>query len=301
MTRKAPPGAGQFGVQVQALLPGRSRRTGCVLGSGAGRVPQARCDESGRGGDIAPDRQGCSSRPRSWPVSDRLDQGSHDAPGADHRADNPWPRARCAVPGSRRYRDGRDRHGPRSGHARPPAGHEPGRYRQRDGDAERPAGKLIPDRHRAAPYGRPGEHQRRPAQHVIHIRPDSSSAGRGELDDRPLLGRHASKANGQRRPSAESNQSLAAHPAPSTSPAAITGDRGALRPGSRPLRGHNRFGGMDLLSTGGQQRGGVRIRGPACGPSSPGPPIRAPTCDRVGAYRTCVKSGTSASSPGHRE
>lgn len=110
-----------------------------------------------------------------------------------------------------------------------------GRYRQRDGDAERPAGKLIPDRHRAAPYGRPGEHQRRPAQHVIHIRPDSSSAGRGELDDRPLLGRHASKANGQRRPSAESNQSLAAHPAPSTSPAAITGGRGALR----PARGHS--------------------------------------------------------------
>jgi len=31
-------------------------------------------------------------------LSHRLDQGSHDSPGADHRADSTWPRARCAVP-----------------------------------------------------------------------------------------------------------------------------------------------------------------------------------------------------------
>ncbi len=59
-------------------------------------------DQPGRGGHIEPDRQGCSPRPRSWPLSHRLDQGSHDAPGADHRADSTWPRARCAVSVSRR-------------------------------------------------------------------------------------------------------------------------------------------------------------------------------------------------------
>jgi len=196
----------------EARLSGRRGRAACVPGSGGGRVPQARCDQSGRGGHVEPDRQGRSPRPRSWPLGHRLDQCSHDAPGADHRADGTWPRARCAVSGSRRCRDGRDRHGPRRSYARPPAGHEAGRHRQRDSDAERPAGKLIPDRHGAAPHRRPGEQQRRAEQRIIRIHPNGPSAGRSQRDDRPRLGRHASKANGWRRSSAESSQDVPAGP-----------------------------------------------------------------------------------------
>jgi len=77
---KAPPRAGQSGVWAGARLPSRRGRTAGVLGPGGGRAPQARRDQPGQGGHIEPDRQGCSQRPRSWPLSHRLDQGSHDAP-----------------------------------------------------------------------------------------------------------------------------------------------------------------------------------------------------------------------------
>ena len=60
---KASPRASQSGVQAGARLSGLRGRTAGVPGSGCGRVPQARCDQSGRGGQVEPDRQCCSPRP----------------------------------------------------------------------------------------------------------------------------------------------------------------------------------------------------------------------------------------------